>query len=185
MAIGAREVIEMYNEHLPPDALRRSIWKDADVSIANAFLRWCNEKNVCDVKLWMWIRFKYMKSGHPRFNALASDALLSSYTRLVAKKARTEAVTTRGKGAEVRALVDCQPAHEAVRRRYASSGKVDLCVLQPSLSGGYHPYSDTCVLCERAMECAQRVNEKHGFDVVALRLGKLDTLPAHIRKVVG
>lgn len=183
--VGAREVIEFYNEHLTPTDWPRSIWKDSDVKLANAFIRWCNEHEVSDPKLWIWMRFKFLKKGHPSFASLGSEALLPSYRRLAARKDRTKVVLGRGKGAEVRALIDCSDAHETVRERYKASGKIELCVLQPSLTGGFHPHSDTCVLCERATECAAKLNAKHGFDVVALRLGKLDTLPERIRRAVG
>ena len=184
-AVGARDVIEFFNEQLPLGAYKRSIWKDDDVSIALAFIRWCNEHDVSDAKLWIWLRFKLMKQGHPSFASLCSKALLPVYRRTLARGAREKVVMQRGKGADVRALVDCSPAQETVRERYRASGKVDLCVLQPSLSGGYHPHSSTCLLCARATECAQRLNAKHGFDVVALRLGEIAALPERVRRAVG
>jgi len=184
--IDATKVIEAYNAKLPHGVYPRSIWRDEDVQDALRFIEWCNAHEVHDPALWIWMRFSLTKSrGYPSFRSLRSDVLLPHYRKLAAKQRRDVTVVQRGKGAAVRALIDVAPAHEAVRARYTREGKLDLCVLQPSLSGGYHPQSSTCIVCPRAVECAQRINDKHGFDVVALRLGRVDALPEHIRKVVG
>ena len=73
-----------------------------------------------------------------------------------------------------------------VEEEYGGSGlgKEAMCVAQPSLSGGFHPHSMICPACPSATACATKLNAKHGFDVVALRLGKVDGLPEHVRKVV-
>lgn len=182
MGIGSREIIEFYNEQLPDGIYHRSIWRDADHLLAMKFIAWCNEHEVGDPKLWIWMRFKFMKSGYPGFASLGSEALIPTYKRLLAKRSRERVVKDRGKGAAVRALIDCTPAQEAVRERYV--GKEAMCVAQPSLSGGFHPHSMICPACPSATACATKLNAKHGFDVVALRLGKVDGLPEHVRKVV-
>ena len=183
--IDAKKIIDCYNSKLPKSAWARSVWRDDDVHYALSFIAWCNANEVHDPALWIWMRFKYQRNRYPSFRSLASEALLPTYRRIAASRQRDATVMQRGKGAAVRALIDVSPAHERVRERYTREGKLDLCVLQPSLSGGYHPQSSTCVACPRAGECSQRLNDKHGFDVAALRLGRLAGLPEHIRRAVG
>jgi hypothetical protein len=59
-------------------------------------------------------------------------------------------------------------------------GREDACLAGIDHSGGYHPESQICPRCPAAVRCAAALYQRHGFDVVALRTGRLNALPAEI-----
>lgn len=67
---------------------------------------------------------------------------------------------------------------EQFKARYV--GREELCLTSIVHSGGYHPESNHCPRCPLAVRCAAALYQRHGFDVVALRAGRLTVLPADI-----
>lgn len=154
---------------------------------AASFLRWCKANEVKHPKLFMWLRFRVVRVGRghrarPSLQSMASDALLSRYFAMEERQeweqSQKELMATQFE----RELISVNSGHEAVRRDYVVNLRADLCEAQIGLSGGYHPFSKWCPACPRATSCAQRLNEREGFDVVALRLGKIAQAPEHVRR---
>jgi hypothetical protein len=155
-----------------------------DQAVARKFLAWCDEKLVDPLQL-IDLRFEHLwreRKACPRFNSLRSE-------RLVHLARRTEAsVAAASTQVEVfdqtvRDLTLVLPGQEQVRRRYYFQQQQELC-LENGMSGGYEPRSHFCPNCPQAATCASRLNEKWGFDVVALRSGKLGAVPAAVRKAL-
>lgn len=145
---------------------------------AVAYLRWCKQHEVEDPYLFMWLRFRILRNQRgsrvrPSLKGLPTPTLLPQYRTMVYDRQLTKQADTQRQ----REFVSVQTGHEAVRRVYLLGGKTELCLAQPNLSGGYHPYSRFCPRCPRANECAQALNAREGFDVVALRLGPGRSLP--------
>lgn len=146
---------------------------------ASAFLRWCKQHDVEQPLLFVWLRFRVLRSGmrsrtvHPSLQNMASEALLPRYRALIERQ-RTEREMKQGFATQrERELVAVNAGHEAMRRDYLVMGKSELCEALIEETGGYHPYSAWCPGCPRAITCSSALNAQEGFDVVALRLGRL------------
>lgn len=153
----------------------------------SAFLRWCRENEVLQPLLFMWLRFRILRVGRgqrarPSLQNMASPALLSRYRAIVQRHEYESGLKKKFSTQRERELISVGSGDEAVRRDYVINGRTDLCEAQQGLSGGYHPFSAWCPACPRALTCAQRLNEREGFDVVALRLGKLTPEQASVTK---
>lgn len=146
---------------------------------AATFLRWCKANGVDQPLLFMWLRFRVVRSGRgthgarPSLQNMASPALLKRYFAIVERQQFEGEMKKQFDTQHERSLVSVNAGHEAVRRDYVINGRTDLCEVQQGISGGYHPFSKWCPACPRAATCAQRLNAEEGFDVVALRLGRM------------
>jgi len=146
---------------------------------AVSFLRWCRDNEVEQPLLFMWLRFRILRSGrrnalaHPSLQNMASMAILPKYRDLNANSQGEQQMRSHFVGQYERTLLANSVGAEAVRRDYVINGRTDMCEVQPRLSESYHPFSQWCPQCPRAQSCAERLNKREGFDVVALRLGKL------------
>jgi hypothetical protein len=154
---------------------------------ASSFLRWCREHHVEQPKLFMWLRFRVVRVGRgsrarPSLQSMASEALLTRYHTMVQRMSWESAQKKLMDTQFERELISVNSGNEAVRRDYLVNGRTDLCEAQINLSGGYHPFSKWCPACPRAASCAKRLNEREGFDVIALRLGKIAQAPEHVRR---
>ncbi len=156
----------------------------ADVQVARAFLKWCDDQLV-DPAAFIDFRFAQLWEHHrrvPGFRQLRSPAI-------VPFAQRQEASDVAAKGLmpvfdqTVRDLTHILPGHEQVRRRYYLRQAQPLCE-QNHMAGGYDPRSHFCPTCPRAASCSQQLNQKWGFNVVALRSGRLGDVPAAVQKAL-
>lgn len=182
------KVILVYGDHFFERKRRRphtlSPRHPPSVEIAKRFLAWCSEHMV-DYEEMIDLRFTHLwklKRQCPQFNALRAPSLLPFARKQEASKeaAALQVVTF---DQTVRDLTYMTPTHEQVRQRYFMQQQAILCK-QNTAGGGYDPRSRYCPHCPQAFACAQRLNKKWGFDVTALRAGKLHLLPAPVRKVL-
>jgi hypothetical protein len=123
----------------------------------------------------------------PRIEQLAHDQLAERWTGWIEGERIAEAsyarrvATDDQLGMQVKALAaDPIPGQEAFKRRHTAQGLSEVCLARIQHSGGYHPVSAWCQQCSCAVRCAARLNQEHGFDVVALRSGELRRLPVQI-----
>jgi hypothetical protein len=156
----------------------QTMWQDA-----SAYIRWCNAHEVADPNLFMWLRFRILRSARgagarPSLRTLATESLLPRYRTIAHERVMAKHFDTQFE----RELISVNVGNEAVRRDYVVMGRSDLCEAQPNLSAGYHPYSVWCPQCPRTASCGAALNAREGFDVVALRLGKIDRAPDDVRR---
>ncbi len=178
------KVIDAYNAQLSrvaaPTSQRRSKNSAADRANAARYLRWCRANDVDPVR-FIEFRFQYASAvRHPLLSQLASSSALDRFRERAAVSAHERDLHAMLASQPLRDLLYLNHGQEAVRRNYTLDGRPDLCEVQPSLSGGYHPESQWCPTCPRASSCRTRVNRAHGIDVVALRSGALDVLPREV-----
>lgn len=146
---------------------------------AMRFIKWC-EKHDVDPLRFMKARILLAQEGEreiPAINALASNALVEGdaweeildriegmeedarFVRSEMEKAHDRRVAT---------LLAATPAQEKFKAQHLD--KPELCMSELEFSGGYHPKSDYCRSCRMAGECAYYTNQRHGSDVVMLRM---------------
>lgn len=146
---------------------------------AASYLRWCKNVGVTQPLLFMWLRFRILRSGarsrtvHPSLSNMASEALIPRYEALIERQRVEHEMKAGWATQRERELVGVNHGHEAMRRNYVVMGKAELCEAQIEETGGYHPFSKWCPACPRAITCAAALNKQEGFDVVALRLGRI------------
>jgi len=156
-------------------------------SHAAAYLKWCHNAGVSDPALFM--RYRFECAQHSKYN-LAWSQLRSNKLAVVwkewregqtladvASERRTAAAGSAYKQA-IRTLQVLTRSMEEFKARYV--GRAELCVVEAQFSGGYHPESKHCPMCPSAVRCAANLYQLHGFDVVALRAGRLYALPPEI-----
>lgn len=188
--IGPFECIKQYNALLPSDRRRmryvRSERSSEHVSDAVAFMSWCHEHAIRDPLLYIRTRMALAKALVP-FTSLASTEIIEAYLERFAPRVLSAKLTAQDPRERqyIRSLALNARAHEIVRRDYVSMKSTHLCLAQPELSGGYHPLSPNCGACAHGAPCAARLNEREGFDVVALRLNRTDLLPREIAALVS
>jgi len=158
-----------------------------DVKGAEKFLDWCAEEEIEPIEFMeSYCRFQFTKRGFfPRVNSLRSKSpvVLDIARRRQYRKAATKAEELVAKRAEartpsgafVRGLRRLAPYQEKARE--AMIGKEALCLVSMNLTGGYDPRSRVCIGCPLAVRCSAELNRRAGFDVAALRAGRLDQLP--------
>ncbi len=188
--IGAGAVIDEYNRWVPSylvkRGFRRSTSNEAHLAQARALLEWCTKHRIEDPRMYIRVRVQLAKDYTPKFRSLASEAVIEAYRErfapvVLASKLRSEAGSVEAQ--YIRSLRLNPLAHELVRRDYAAAGKTHLCVAQPELSGSFHPKSPSCGSCAHRAPCASRLLAREGFDVIALRAGRYDLLPAEIARL--
>lgn len=183
--IGPMALINQYNALLPSDRRRmrsvRSVQNRAHVESAVKFLAWCAENDVRDPLLYVRTRMKLAKHL-VQFDQLATDTLVEAYRERSVMKNHAAKMRAANPPERIylRSLMVNARAHEIVRRDYVAMNQTHLCLVQPELSGGYHPASPNCGSCAQAVPCAQRLNAREGIDVVALRAKRWDLLPHEV-----
>jgi hypothetical protein len=184
------EVIKVYKRHVRDlsgrEPRRPHRLNPQDIAAARKFLLWCDRRAVDPVKM-IALRFRQVafvtgRRAGPRLADLGSDSLVSY--------AQREEASSAAAGTEiavfdqtVRDLTLVLPGQDQVRRRYYFERRQALCMENP-MSGGYEPRSHFCPNCPQAPACAAKLNAKWGFDVVSLRLGRLEAVPAAVRKAL-
>lgn len=191
MKITAGKVLQTYYElrqkrgPKPPAFLRKRTWKHAD-----DFLSWCAKEGVTEPLAYLDYRFRVGDHGGyiPKLNQLRSNNLAEVFNAEWMQFQRSADVGyqklkqrsgDRNKQA-LTALRLLTPGMEAAKHPYVSTGRYELCLAEISLTQGFHPESRYCVRCPQAVRCAAKLYQTHGFDVVALRAGRLKDLPPEI-----
>jgi hypothetical protein len=157
---------------------------------ARRFLEWCREQEIDDPLAFLRWRMDCAKhAGHPvGMEQLRSAVLAGRWKewaegRVLEQRQAERLARVAGTQREqaIKALRILTPAMEAAKYPFASTGRHALCLAQPlDYSGGFHPESRYCPSCPLAVRCAARLYEVHGFDVVALRAGRLYALPREV-----
>ncbi len=184
----ADDVIRLYCDHYFEKRKRRpnrpARRDPSDIEIALRYLSWCGEHMV-DYEEMLDLRFEHLwkiKRICPRFNALRAPTLIPFAQK---REASNVAAATQVEAFDqaVRSLTVMTPGHEQVRQRYFMQRQSMLCI-ENGMNGGYDPRSRYCPHCPQAAECEKRLNSKWGFNVSALRAGKIHLLPAPVRSVL-
>lgn len=177
-----RDAIELSTGYRP---FRPSMRTPKDVEHAQRLLRWCEESMV-DPKQVIDLRFAQMRmlgKKAPGFAQLASDTVVKRAQQAEVQQSESAKLDATVFEAAVRSLSVISDAQEAVRKRYALQGQHTLC-FSNDLAGGYEPRSKYCPRCPTAGDCAQALSTKWGFDVPALRAGRLDLVPEVVLKAL-
>ena len=169
----------------PPKFYRKHAWKRAEGLIA-----WAAEQGIKDVLRYLDFRLEVgdFNERIPNLAQLRSNKLAEIYLSdwQVGERAAADGYERlkRRSGTKqeqaVKALQVLSPGHEAAKVHYV--GRAELCRAESDLSGtgGYHPESRYCPVCPQAVRCAAQLYQTHGFDVVALRAGRLRDLPKEV-----
>jgi hypothetical protein len=177
-----------YHRPLPKQMPKRI--RESDRLEMCGFLDWCGDRAIVDPAGYMRERFRQMflasrRRGVPRITQLASDALAAKWSGWIeGERIADLSYARRMAGDDSYALhvksLAAKPhvTKESFKRRLAQVP--DACFSQLRHSGGYHPDSTWCRRCACAVRCAAALNTEHGFDVVALRSGQVNELPARV-----
>jgi hypothetical protein len=167
-----------------PHFFRKRVWTHAE-----NYLAWAAKAKV-DPLRFLEYRFRVGEHGRyvPKLNQLRSYELAKLFREewmqdeLGADRAYAKLERRAGTKREqvVKALRLLTPAMEAVKYPYVLRGRHELCLAESGLSGGFHPESRYCPTCPVGVRCAAKLYQVHGFDVVALRAGRLHELPKDI-----
>lgn len=158
--------------------------KNALKNIEN-FAAWCKNQGIEDVEGFLEFRMKCAEHSKwvPKTSQLRSNKIAEQWRNWKAGEVAQERIEQQhmrqagsAQQQQLQALRLLTPNQELVKARYAQSGKPQLCVLNET-SGGYHPESRYCPACPMALQCAGRLHQQHGFDVVSLRANRLHALP--------
>jgi hypothetical protein len=143
-------------------------------------LCWCRERSV-DPLIFLRLRFEHLRTCAPRFKALASENMVfvAQY-----REAQTKPPECGLSDQTIRDLSLLIESQEQARARYERDNKPTLCEIN-RFAGGYDPRSRVCPRCPQAGSCAQSMRATYGFDVPALRAGKLGMMPPHVLKALG
>lgn len=168
-----------------PAFFRKKAWAHAE-----AFLKWCAKTGIEDPLRYLefWFEVCDYTGKPPQLHRLRSNNLAETYLSewQQDERAAEDAYTTLKQRAgtreqqAVKALRVLTHGMEAAKYPYASTGRYELCLAEVSLTGGFHPSSRYCPTCPVAVRCAAALYRINGFDVVALRAGRLHELPKHI-----
>ena len=167
-----------------PSYFRAKSWDHAE-----SFLLWCKKNEVESVMEFLEFRLRTSQiSGHKlAIGKLRSPKSLQAF-RAWGRDRQDDAVWEKQLASksgtpqqqQIKALRILTRANLIVQERYSREGKHGLCLVEASLSGGYHPDSPYCPTCPEALPCAAQLHEEYGFDVVCLRKGLRQFLPAAI-----
>lgn len=181
-----KHVVSAHTKRVP---YRPSISVPEDRATGEAFLRWAQQHDI-DPNYWItdYVAFVHRTYRRcPPFRSLRSEKALPAY--LARERAWREKRESKRNAASMRALdaqrvVDlslCVRSQEDVRRRYLQvEQRPDACRMSMEYSGGYDPRSKYCPQCPQAIVCSRQMNDRYRFNVVALRTGAYEELPADI-----
>lgn len=167
-----------------PSHFTKPMW-----AAAEKFLAWCKKQEIDDPL--GFIRYRLECADHTGYvlplKSLCSDKLAEQWrTRAEGHQLEDDAykalVLEAGSSKEqlVKSLMPLTRGHEAMQAHYAQTGQSELCMAEIDLSGGFHPNSRFCPTCPSAVRCAAALYQKHGFDVVSLRAGRLHAVPREV-----
>ena len=167
-----------------PKCYYKRCWNHAD-----AYLKWCEKNGVDDPLAFLHYRFETAAHGGyvPKLHQLRSVALATIWKEwregvYLAARQGEKLVAAAGTAEQqlVKHLRVLTRGQEAAKQPYFQNAQSELCLAESSITGGYHPSSRYCPSCPAATRCAAKLYQQHGFDVVGLRAGRLDRLPADI-----
>lgn len=144
------------------------------------FIDWCDENEVDDPAAFVRGRIYHSKeelsrSVFPKLTHLRSPSILKGefwrdladwFDRITYDQRVLGKMLEEQDGKRRLALAPLRDSHERFRRRHI--GRAAVCRAS-EFSGGCHPRSPICSACPESKRCAEQTNERHGFDVVALR----------------
>ncbi len=120
-----------------------------------------------------------------RMSQLKSDKLAAIWARIESshyREQQSDRLHHEMAEPETQAIRDLRadpaPYQETVKRK--NSADPDGCLALFRHSGGYHPKSGWCVQCVNQGVCQRQLQATHGFDVGALRSGRLQGLPNRV-----
>jgi len=167
----------------PPGFFRERAWGHA-----RAFLAWAEEQGIDDPLRYLVYRFEVGDHNDriPNLAQLRSNKLaliyLSDWQQGERDAADGYARLERRAGSKqeqaIKALRILTSGHEAAKTHYL--GRAELCRAESDITGGFHPESRFCPTCPQAVRCAAQLHKRFGFDVVALRAGRLHHLPKEV-----
>ncbi len=154
---------------------------------ATSYLKWCKSQDIDPVRFLRYRIENTSHSGHiPSLARLKSVKIAETWRQWREgqqyaddnyDKLKRKAGSKQQQG--VKALRILTRSQEMVKHRYTADGRYELCITD-DYSGGFHPHSKYCPLCPANGMCVAKLNARHGFNVVALREGRLNKLPAEI-----
>jgi hypothetical protein len=165
-----------------------------DRAVAERYVRWCDERDA-DELLFMEERFRHLdrtQRAAPMFRALRREKVMECWKKGGEQRALEER-TSQNIMAQMLPVFDqsildlsrVTPDQERYRHRHFIKSTQRVCMVMPEYSGGYHPESRYCPQCSVGPECAGRLNGQWGCNVIALRSGRLDLVPAKVAKVAA
>ncbi len=185
-----RELYCQYKARIP---IRPDIRNPQDQVEAERYLRWCDDNEIDEI-LFMEHRFRSLdrtRRAAPMFRSLKSDLMVESWKKGGESQAQQEQVSKKIMAGMddsfTRAILDLDsltPAQEHYKRIQWQRGGQEVCLVSPELSGGYHPLSRYCPYCPCSMDCITQLNAKWKFDVVALRMRRLEDVPERVAKAI-
>jgi hypothetical protein len=164
-------------------------YKKEDEEAVEKYLAWCLAKSV-DPLLFITFRFQHLKPKGllPKLDRLKSEKVLALFEEYgegkllharMEKKLASEMIDYTE--TSLRGLADAPTeSEEYFKRTFLSEGKAKLCLFGATRSGGFHPRSVWCGRCSEAVACSAQLNGRSGFDVSALRSGRVQALPPEI-----
>ena len=170
---------------------RPDVHDPQDVAIAREYMRWCAGHEI-DPLFYITTRLSnvwHTKKFIVQFRSLRCESCVKPHKdreyqwRLSQASARAASTQESAPSQLVRDLALFVPNHEQVRSRYYREQHPALCRASAQYSGGYDPRSRFCPSCPEAAACANELKQRWGFDVVALRTGRFDQLPASIANI--
>ncbi len=190
MSVNAGDVLKTYYRlredrgTRPPTYYRKRCWEHAE-----AFLAWCAKQEIDNPLGFLRYRFEVGDHGRyvPKLNQLRSNKLAEVWRQwregqqleddhavVLEQKAGTKAEQA------IKELRLLTRGMEAAKHPYASTGRHELCLAEVDVTGGFHPESRYCPTCPVGVRCAAQLYQRHGFDVVSLRAGRLHVLPREV-----
>lgn len=165
-----------------PKFYRKKKWEAAEL-----FLAWCRKVEVDPIK-YLEFRFRNVpaKSAILPLYRLRNNRIAEMFKEEWAQDElaadehyqKLEQAYVSDKAQTVRELRVLTKSQEVVKRNYW--GRAEMCMSEHEISGGYHPSSSFCPTCPAAIRCAAMLYKRYGFDVVALRAGRVQALPKEI-----
>lgn len=156
---------------------------------AETFLKWCAKQGIEDPL--DYIDYRFSAADHsgfvPKLHQLRSDRLAQVWVRWRSGEWQNEKQHERLKRSHlqqsVKHLRELTRGQEVAKYHYVLEGKFELCFVESQITGGFDPRSRYCPSCPLAVRCAAKLYQEHGFDVVALRAGRLHALPPEVASV--
>lgn len=147
---------------------------------------WCRERDL-DPRLWLYWLFRSRKwmfapKLEPGVLMTSNPKMIERYRWMVDRKCLDGYRLNRDRPAAIDPNVDLVGAAEDQKRAHRRHGQSHICMREtPVTTYGFHPKSKTCVECPIANECATNLRRLVGFDIIALREGRMSVAEARGR----
>lgn len=159
------------------------------VALLDEVLSWCQEQGI-EPRLWIYHLFRARRWTFPP--ALDRKNLLSvrqvqAYWKMQKLDLFRQKILDEGVSSDVTydPNRDLSTTTEAIKRRYMDQGSLDRCMSEMETTTlGYHPRSKVCMECPLSQACEEKLQVFVGFDIVALRDGRISVRQAQIQAVV-